>query len=70
MKSPMSVLIVGNKSSPKKPIAATFDGIVDRDLTIERIRADGTCGTMMNGVYWFIGGYSTKTEVSIKLICF
>ena len=66
---PMSVLIVGNKSSPKKPIAATFDGIVDRDLTIDRIRADGTCGAMMNGVYWFIGGYSTKTEVSIKFNC-
>ena len=65
-KPPMSVLIVGNKSSPKDPLLATFDGTVDRDLRLPRIDADGTCGAMMNGVYWFIGGYQSNQVSRIK----
>ena len=64
-KPPMSVLIVGNKSSPKDPLRATFDGTVDRDLRLPQIDADGTCGAMMNGIYWFIGGYQSS-QVSMN----
>ena len=67
-KPPMSILIVGNKSSPKDPLRATFDGTVDRDLRLPRIDADGTCGAMMNGVFWFIGGYQSNQVSRIKLI--
>ena len=65
-KPTMSVLIVGNKSSPIGPLIATFDGTIDRDLRLPRIDADGTCGAMMNGVYWFIGGYQSNEVSMIK----
>ena len=44
------------------------------NLTLDRLqpelqwwRPDGSCGAIMNGIYWLIGGYSSLTKVRSKL---
>ena len=74
-----SILVLNNKSSWKQPFTADFNGKriwstkfwtrgnylgnVNKLDGFESLDADGTCGAMMNGVYWLIGGYGTRTQV-------